>query len=56
MNHKMKKNMKSLVVDAMAIWEMRKPRYNGYSCGYGIHGNTKYSRKQKHKNRDYEGE
>ena len=35
-----------------AIWRMtaeeatlaKKPRYNGYACGHGVHGDTKYNR------------
>lgn len=35
-----------------AIWHMsadeatlaKKPRYNGYACGHGAHGDAKYSR------------
>ena len=39
-----------------AIWKMsageatlaKKPRYNGFACGHGVHGNVKYNRaKQK---------
>lgn len=35
-----------------AVWHLsaeeatlaKKPRYNGYACGYGAHGNAKYNR------------
>ena len=35
-----------------AVWHMsseqatlaKMPKYNGYACGYGAHGNTKYHR------------
>ena len=35
-----------------AVWRMsakeatlaKKPRYNGYACGHGAHGDAKYSR------------
>lgn len=46
---KRKKKIGSITIDPMTIWNMQKPQYNGYICGYGIHGKTKYSRKQKHK-------
>lgn len=33
-----------LTISAMEIWEMRKPKYNAYTCGYGAHGSKKYNR------------
>ena len=44
-----KKNNRPQVIDAMTIWNIRKPKYNGFAGGYGAHGKTKYSRKQKYK-------
>lgn len=31
-------------VSALEATLATKPRYNGYSCGYGPHGDTKYNR------------
>lgn len=37
-----------LVIDAHTVWQTKKPRYNGYACGHGLHGGVKYDRaKQK---------
>ena len=33
-----------LVVDARTVWQVKKPRYNGYTCGHGPHGSAKYNR------------
>lgn len=33
-----------LVVEAELVWQARKPRYSGYACGYGKHGDSKYNR------------
>ena len=51
MSKRRKKVPKSgpIVIDAMTIWQAQKPHYNAYLCGHGIHGDTKYNRKQKHK-------
>ena len=43
----MPKGIKPIVIDAKTIWEMRKPRYNGYLCGHGPHSTTKYKRQSK---------
>lgn len=43
-----------MVIDAMTIWESQKPQYNGFSCGYGAHGKSKYDRnKEKRKGLDW---
>ena len=41
-----KKSQKVLIISAMEIWEMRKPRYDGYTCGHGAHGSKKYNRRK----------
>ena len=34
------------VISAMEIWQMRKPRYNGFACGHGAFANRKkYNRR-----------
>ncbi len=33
-----------LVIDSRLVWQTRKPRYNGFACGYGKHGDAKYNR------------
>lgn len=43
----MAKKIKPMVIDSMTIWAMRKPKYNGYICGHGTHGQTKYRRQSK---------
>lgn len=45
----MPKKLKPIQIDAMTVWQSQKPRYNGYVGGYGVHGKTKYSRKEKYK-------
>ena len=54
---KKKKNHRPQVIDAMTIWNIQKPKYDGFIGGYGAHGKNKYFRKQKHKvdlRREYE--
>ena len=41
-----KKSQKVLIISAMEIWEMRKPHYDGYTCGHGAHGSKKYNRRK----------
>lgn len=41
-----KKNQKVLVISAMEIWKMRKPKYDAYACGHGMHGSKKYNRRK----------
>ena len=41
-----KKNQKVLIISSMEIWEMRKPRYDGFACGHGAHGNKGYNRRK----------
>ena len=36
-----------LVIDAMTIWNMRKPQYDGHVIGTGAHGSKKYRRQSK---------
>jgi hypothetical protein len=43
----MAKKIKPMVIDSMTIWEMRKPRYDGFACGHGPHSTTKYRRQTK---------
>lgn len=43
---KKKKTIHVATITAIDIFEMRKPQYNGYSCGYGAHGNKKYNRRK----------
>lgn len=43
----MAKKLKPMIIDAMDIWEMRKPRYDGFVCGHGPHSTTKYRRQSK---------
>lgn len=40
---------KKYVITSEQIFDFRKPKWNGFACGYGIHGKTKYSRKSKYK-------
>jgi hypothetical protein len=49
---KEEKMSKKYTITSEQLFDMKKPRYNGWGCGYGVHGKTKYSRKQKHK-KDY---
>lgn len=45
-----KKNKKYYTISAEQIWDMRKPKYNGYMGNSGPHGDTKYNRnKEKRK-------
>lgn len=39
-----KRNANQMTIDAMTIWNIQKPRYNGFSCGYGVHGKRGYDR------------
>lgn len=41
-----KKTKKVMVISAMEIWEMRKPKYDAYVCGHGAHGSKKYNRRK----------
>ena len=34
----------AMTISAMTIWESQKPKYNGFTCGYGAHGKRKYDR------------
>lgn len=43
----MARKAKPMTIDAMTIWEMRKPRYDGFACGHGPHSTTKYRRQSK---------
>lgn len=38
------KRKRVMVIDAMTIWNARKPKFNGYMCGHGVHGSRKYDR------------
>ena len=42
----MAKKVKPVVIDAMTIWHARKPQYNGFTCGYGVHGDIHYNRRK----------
>lgn len=35
-----------LVISKEKMWDLQKPRYNGFACGYGVHGKTKYDREE----------
>lgn len=39
-NHKNKK----YVITSEQMFDFQKPKFNGHSCGTGIHGDTKYNR------------
>ena len=41
-----KKKKQVLVISAMEIWQMRKPKYDAYACGHGTHGSRKYNRRK----------
>ena len=41
-----KKTRKVMVISAMEVWEMRKPRYDAYACGHGAHGHKGYNRRK----------
>lgn len=30
-----------IVIDSMTVWKARKPKYNGFACGYGAHESKK---------------
>ena len=54
--HASRKAKKRKVPKSGAVWKMsaeeatlaKKPHYNGYACGHGVHGDVKYNRtKQK---------
>lgn len=33
-------------ISAMEIWQMRKPKFDGFACGHGAHANRKrYNRR-----------
>lgn len=38
------KNDKFVVMDSIEATRVKKPQYNGYSCGYGPHGKHGYDR------------
>lgn len=46
---KKKKKIDKIVIPKEKIYEAKKPRYNAFQGGYGIQGETKYNRKQKHR-------
>lgn len=33
-----------LVATSLEATRAKKPRYNGFACGHGVHGDTKYNR------------
>ena len=40
-------------IDAMDMWQSKKPRYNPYQTGHGVVKSKKaYTRKSKHQNRE----
>jgi hypothetical protein len=44
---------KKLVITSQQQFDAEKPRYNGFACGYGRHGDKKYNRakeKRRHMN------
>lgn len=43
---KKNKVQKVAIISAIEIFEMRKPQYNGFTCGYGAHGNKGYNRRK----------
>lgn len=44
--NKRTRKVSEMTIDAMTIWNAQKPRYNGYACGHGTHGDTKYNRRK----------
>lgn len=47
---KKKNNNKAIHIDAMEVWNAKKPRYNPYQGGNGVHKSAKdYRRKPKHR-------
>lgn len=45
-----KKNKKYYTISAEQVWNVQKPRYNGYAVGHGPHGSVGYNRnKEKRK-------
>lgn len=34
------------VITSKQLFDMKKPKYNGFACGYGPHGDNKYHRKK----------
>lgn len=51
----MKKTKTVITIEPKDFFNLEKPRYNGWQGGYGLHGKTKYSRKVKHKGKEYYG-
>ena len=45
-NKRNKKLTNTLTISKEQVWQAKKPRYNGFACGYGVHGKTKYDRAQ----------
>lgn len=41
-----KRKMKALKITSEQIFNAEKPRWNGYGCGHGVHGDTKYNRRK----------
>ncbi len=41
-----RKIQKVAIISAIEIFEMQKPQYNGYLCGYGAHGSKGYNRRK----------
>ena len=46
-----------ITITSKMAFDRDKPRYNGFGCGYGAHGDTKYNRNKEkrefRKNLDY---
>ena len=41
------------VLSSLEATRLQKPRFNGFACGHGIHGDTKYNRAKE--NRSWQG-
>lgn len=45
-----KKKTKVCVITPEMIFDAQKTKYNGFKCGYGVHGKTKYDRNKEKRN------
>ena len=36
-------------MDSVEVFEVKKPRYNAYAIGHGVHGDTKYNRRKENR-------
>lgn len=46
----MNKNEKKYIISKEKVWQAKKPKFNGFAVGHGVHGDTKYNRKKEKEN------